>query len=158
MPYSFQRVSQSLRADHAIRSNIAILTALVLLCVWIVWALRATLPIYRVSDSAQIIALAGNSARVLAQFPNSAVSAFHPGQTALFRTTQPGSLPSATMNAYVTRAGSLPREGKVQVELSVDVPTQRQVSLGPGSVEVEVERVTPATLLIRSAGALVGGH
>jgi membrane fusion protein (multidrug efflux system) len=56
------------------------------------------------------------------------------------------------------------RNGKVRVELAVlagnaagnsRIPLQHGI---PGSVEIEVERISPAVLLLRSAGQAVGAR
>jgi hypothetical protein len=58
----------------------------------------------------------------------------------------------------VRRVASEVRNGRVRVELGVDpdgaAPIPRQHGL-PGTVEVQVERVAPATLVLRAAGTLL---
>jgi membrane fusion protein (multidrug efflux system) len=53
------------------------------------------------------------------------------------------------------------RDGKVRVELAVNAASRSRIPFQhglPGSVEVEVERTSPAVLLLRSAGEAVGAH
>jgi membrane fusion protein (multidrug efflux system) len=63
-----------------------------------------------------------------------------------------------TIAATVTSVASEVRDGRVRVELTVHpnpaspIPFQHGL---PGSVEVEVEHVSPATLLLRVAGKLL---
>ena len=60
--------------------------------------------------------------------------------------------------ATVESVGSEVRDGRVRVELAIDphnhttIPIQHGL---PGSVEVQVEQVSPATLALRAAGRLV---
>ena len=57
--------------------------------------------------------------------------------------------------ARVTSVGSEAREGRVRVELALASPRNPRITLEhglPGLVEVEVERVSPAVLLLRAAG------
>jgi multidrug resistance efflux pump len=97
--------------------------------------------------------------QVVADFlPPSALGRVRPGQPARLRLegfpwTQYGSLA-----ATVSRVASEVRSGRIRVELSVDskgaspIPLQHGL---PGTVEVQVERVTPATLVLRAAGKLL---
>jgi membrane fusion protein (multidrug efflux system) len=93
--------------------------------------------------------------RVVAAFlPADAFGRIRPGQPARVRLdgfpfTQYGSL-----QAVVFSVASELRDGRVRVELSLNqatasVPLQHGL---PGSVEVEVERLSPAAVLLRAAG------
>jgi membrane fusion protein (multidrug efflux system) len=92
---------------------------------------------------------------VVAWFPAAVVGRIHPDQPARLRLegfpwTQYGTLP-----ATVTDVGNEPSGGLVRVELVLptDLATPIPLQHGlPGSAEVEVERVSPATLLLRAAG------
>jgi len=67
---------------------------------------------------------------------------------ASFPWTQYGSLA-----AVVTRIAGEARDGKIRVELSVQPNSPSSIPLQhglPGVVEIEVERVSPATLLLRT--------
>jgi membrane fusion protein (multidrug efflux system) len=96
--------------------------------------------------------------KVVAQFrPSAAVGRIAPGQQAQLRFhgfpwAQYGRVP-----AEVVSIGSEAPDGKLRVELSVkqeasSVPLQH--GLGT-AVDVEVERISPATMLLRAAGKLV---
>jgi membrane fusion protein (multidrug efflux system) len=55
----------------------------------------------------------------------------------------------------VAKVASEVRDGAVRVELVIDQVSARRIPLQhglPGSVEIEVERTTPWTLLMRHAG------
>jgi membrane fusion protein (multidrug efflux system) len=95
----------------------------------------------------------------VAQFPPAAaLGRIAPGQPAKIRLegfpwAQWGAVP-----AVVQRVAAEVRDGAVRVELAIDpsqaihVPLQHGL---PGSVEVEVERTTPARLLLRISGKLL---
>jgi multidrug efflux pump subunit AcrA (membrane-fusion protein) len=97
--------------------------------------------------------------QVVADFPPpSALGRVRPGQPARLRLegfpwTQYGSL-----GATVRRVASEVRDGRVRVELGVELygasPIPLQHGL-PGTIEVQVERVAPATLVLRAAGKLL---
>jgi membrane fusion protein (multidrug efflux system) len=103
----------------------------------------------------------GGEVRLVADFaPADALGRVRAGQRARFRLdgfpwTQYGAVP-----ARVERVANELRNGFVRVELSIerDGASRAPVEHGlPGTVEVEVERVSPAVLVLRSAGALIAG-
>jgi multidrug resistance efflux pump len=98
--------------------------------------------------------------KVAAYFvPPTALGRVQPGQPARLRLegfpwTQYGSVA-----ATVERVGNEPRGGWIRVELTVDRHTSLPIPLQhglPGAVEVEVERVSPATLVLRAVGKRLG--
>jgi membrane fusion protein (multidrug efflux system) len=100
--------------------------------------------------------VAGAELAVEAEFPVAAsVGRIRPGQRGRLRLdafpwARYGSVP-----VTVARVGAEAREGRVQVELSVDPDAAPGIPLAHGlvgSVEVEVDRVAPYELLLRSAG------
>jgi membrane fusion protein (multidrug efflux system) len=90
--------------------------------------------------------------------PSAALGRLRPGQPARLRLdgfpwTQYGSV-----SATVASVGSEARDGRVRVELVVHphpaspIPLQHGL---PGTVEVEIEHVSPATLVLRAVGQLL---
>src|SRR5262249_57306418 len=62
-----------------------------------------------------------------------------------------------TVDATVARVANEVRDGAVRIELAVAAGSNTRIALEhglTGSVEIAVERVTPLTLLLRTAGAL----
>lgn len=106
---------------------------------------------------------------LIAEFePASALGRIHDGQSAEFRLTGFPWLQFGVVPARVTRVASEPREGTVRVELDMQLPAASDPQKGarslipfqhglPGSVEVAVEQVTPATLILRSLGRKMEG-
>jgi membrane fusion protein (multidrug efflux system) len=97
--------------------------------------------------------------RVIASFqPSSVFGRIRTRQPASMRLagfpwTQYGSIP-----ATVSSVGSEVRDGHVRVELAIDTTARFAVPLQhglPGMVEVEVERVSPAELVLRTAGRIL---
>lgn len=106
------------------------------------------------------VVLPPGTLRVVATFvPAVALGRVQPGQPARLRLdgfpwTQYGSL-TATVTSVATEA----RDGMIRVELHLPAETPTAIPLQhglPGSVEVEVERVSPATLVLREVGAHLG--
>ena len=54
MGKSFYRVSESLRADKALWSTTGLLVALLLIGLWLLWAISAHVVLYETSDSARV--------------------------------------------------------------------------------------------------------
>ena len=107
------------------------------------------------------VILPSGKLQVIAEFqPSAALGKLHPGQPASLRLegfpwAQYGAVP-----ARVARVADEIRDGKVRVELSVgDFPSRIPPQHGlPGSVEIEVEQISPAKLVLRSAGEIVSSR
>jgi len=97
--------------------------------------------------------------RVVAEFlPAAAVGRIRPGQKAWMRLDGFPWTQYGAVRATVERAADEVRDGRIRVELRVDDPTSVQVPLQhglPGTLEVQVETVTPATLALRAAGQML---
>jgi membrane fusion protein (multidrug efflux system) len=108
------------------------------------------------------VILPSGKLQVVAEFqPSAALGKVRPGQPAILRLQGFPWAQYGVVAIRVSRVASEIRDGKVRVELAVNsgfpsrIPPQHGL---PGSVEVEIERVSPATLLLRSAGELAGAH
>lgn len=100
----------------------------------------------------------GGELRIAAQFaPATAVGRIRAGQPARLRLDGFPWTQYRAIAATVVRVADEAREGHVRVELSVEAAALPGVRLQhglPGSVEVEVETLSPAEILLRAAGAL----
>ena len=108
------------------------------------------------------VILPSSGVRVVAEFrPAAALGKLREGQAATVRLHGFPWAQFGVIGARVSQVASEIRDGKVRVELVLarvpasHIPVQHGL---PGTVEVEVERATPAALLLRSAGSLVGAH
>jgi multidrug resistance efflux pump len=115
--------------------------------------------VVRQGDTLGVVLPAG-ALRVVASFPPAmALGRVQPGQPARLRLdgfpwAQYGSL-TATVTSVATEA----RDGAIRVELSLRPATPTAIPLQhglPGAVEVEVERISPATLVLREVGNRLG--
>jgi multidrug resistance efflux pump len=88
-------------------------------------------------------------------FPSDALGRIHPRQHARMRLTGFPWTQFGTLSATVATVASEVRDGRIRVELAVDqddrVPIPMQHGL-PGSVEVKLENISPAVLVLRTAG------
>lgn len=96
--------------------------------------------------------------RIVALFsPAAAVGRIRPGQPALLRLDGFAWTEYGAVHARVAQVGAEPREGLVRVELDVAPGSASRIPQQhgqPGRVDVEVERVSPATLVLRAAGLI----
>lgn len=98
--------------------------------------------------------------RVVAQFlPSTALGRLRPGQPARVRLEGFPWAQFGSLAATVARVANEARDGRIRVELSLQrdpaspIPLQHGL---PGTVEVEVERAAPATLVLRAVGKRLG--
>jgi membrane fusion protein (multidrug efflux system) len=84
-----------------------------------------------------------------------AVGRIRPGQSARMRVAGFPWTAFGTLHAVVAHVAAEVRDGRVRVELAVERRSVPQIVLRhglSGSVEIELERVSPATLAWRAAG------
>jgi membrane fusion protein (multidrug efflux system) len=101
----------------------------------------------------------GGRLRAVAEFaPSAAMGRIQPGQRARLRLDGFAWTEYGQVSAFVSRVAGEPRSGRVRVELEVNpgsapmIPSQHGL---PGVVEIEVDRVTPAELALRSVGKML---
>jgi membrane fusion protein (multidrug efflux system) len=95
----------------------------------------------------------------VAWFPAAVVGRLHPGQPARLRLTGFPWTQYGTMPATVADVGNEASGGRVRVELRLASARTSSIPLEhglPGSAEVEVERISPALLVLRAAGQFLG--
>jgi membrane fusion protein (multidrug efflux system) len=116
--------------------------------------------VVRVGDAIATV-IPEDGVRIVAEFaPAEAAGRLAPGQTARMRLNGFAWTQYGTLAARVDEVASEPGDGSMRVELRLDdaassaVPIQHGL---PGSVDVEVERVSPWTLLLRGVGTAVSG-
>jgi len=97
--------------------------------------------------------------RAVAEFaPSAAIGRIQAGQRARLRLDGFAWTEYGQVSATVSRVASEPRSGRVRVELAVNpesaplIPSQHGL---PGKVEIEIERVSPAELAMRSVGKVL---
>ncbi len=148
-----------------------LLSAVLLLAAWVGWAVRAKVTRYEISDSArlepesaadQIQPGVSDRLVIVAEFrPAAALGKVRPGQLATLRLDGSFGAQYGTVSARVSHVAGAIRDGRLRVDLAVNSAHIPDISYQhglPGSVEVEVERISPAALILRSASELVGAH
>jgi multidrug resistance efflux pump len=111
--------------------------------------------VLREGETVGVVVPAGKL-RVVASFlPPAALGRIHRGQPARLRLEGFPWVQFGSVAASVTTVASEIRDDHIRVELAMDSSPKPRISLQhglPGSVEVEVERISPATLVLRMAG------
>jgi multidrug resistance efflux pump len=99
--------------------------------------------------------------RVVANFePPAALGRIHPGQNARLRLEGFPWGQYGSVTATVTNVASEIRDDRIRVELALNADGRSQIPLQhglPGSVEVQVESISPASLVLRIAGSMLAG-
>lgn len=106
------------------------------------------------------IILPSGKLQVVAEFqPSAALGKVREGQRGVLRLQGFPWAQYGVVSTQVSRVADEIRDGKIHVELAVvsTIPSRIPSQHGlPGSVEIEVERLTPAALVLRTAGQFVG--
>jgi multidrug resistance efflux pump len=99
--------------------------------------------------------------RVVANFdPPVALGRIRPGQHARLRLEGFPWAEYGSVGATVTNMASEIRDGSIRVEMALDSDSGSRIPLQhglPGSVEVEIETLSPANLVLRKAGSWLAG-
>ncbi len=99
--------------------------------------------------------------RVVANFdPPAALGRIRPGQHARLRLEGFPWAQYGSVSATITNVASEIRDGSIRVEMALDANADSRIPLQhglPGSVEVEIETLSPANLVLRTAGSLLAG-
>ena len=101
--------------------------------------------------------LPGGELKIMADFPPQVIGHIRPGQSAALRLDGFPAEQYGRVTASVLRVAQEPRADKIRVELAITarhvaVPLQHGLL---GAVEIEVDRISPAVLILRAAGALL---
>lgn len=99
--------------------------------------------------------------RVVANFdPPVALGRIRPGQHARLRLEGFPWAEYGSVGATITNVASEIRDGSIRVEMALDSDSDTRIPLQhglPGSVEVEIEALSPAKLVLRKAGSWLAG-
>jgi hypothetical protein len=150
MSTPFSRTTRSLSADRSSQPLIWILVLVLLLAIWLLWFFLVPIDISKSSVSARL----SNETEIEAIFPTEALGIVRPGQATVIRLagfpwTQYGTLAGTVSDAGLDSNGRL--LVKVEVPSTSESLIPRHTGLA-GSVEIIVDRVTPAILLLRALG------
>lgn len=161
MAAPFAQTIRSLEADQGFGARIAVAIFGLLLVAWLAWLFGASFAARLTSDTDQIQL----SDTVTVSFSGEGIDKLQPGQPALLILDAPPLAERLLLPAQVVAV--TPSNGKALVDIQPDysrLEAQDEVSPEilaafaqptPGRVRVEVERVSPAILVLRAAGLTV---
>lgn len=157
MAVPFAQTTRSLKADRGIAALVLVGVLSLLLAAWLIWAFTAQFSIYAVGETAPI--RLGNI--ISATFSDEAGKDLKSGQQAVIFLDAPPLTERVVISAQVIRIEKIANGVLAEV-----APDLRQMEASPisreildafrtpvsGHVEVETEKISPATLLLRSSG------
>ena len=136
----FARTIRALDRDTFRGSKLGLLLAALVLGCWLWWALAARVPRYELSTN---VHLDPSGQIATAYFRDLARNPIRVGQSAILRagnSSIPGTVTSATAAS----------DGEIRVDLQLSAHSAPLTE--PAAVELEVERISPATIALRAAG------
>ena len=162
MSIPFSRTTRSLHAGSFRRSLFGLIGAVVLLIMWAAWFFLVPITVY---ETGHIVSTTAEGI-VIADFPIDASGRIQRGQSAVIRLEEVPNNQVRTLLATVVNVSNQPQEDKIQVELYLQPNATARRVLGTvsqdfaslnltGQVEVEVEHVSPAMLVMRASGQFV---
>jgi hypothetical protein len=141
---------RSLRIDSFRASQIGLVLAILNVLALIVWFFVGQVTLYESSDALRI----DEEQRILAEYPVDTIDRIRSGQAAILRLDLGQGQPPVTFPVSVYAVD--PESGLVEL-----YPLSGALSLDTlhgklkGQVQVEVEHVTPATLVLRASGKIL---
>ena len=136
---AFARSIRALDSDNFRGSKIGLLIAAALIAVWAWWMFAARIPQYETSSTVTWNP-GSNSGAAIAYFPLRLEGHIQVGQNVMVR------MDDSVVHSQVT---SVTNEANgIRVELNLSPGTRGQ----PKSVEIAVERISPAKIALRAAG------
>ena len=141
---SYPDTIRSLNRNRTRSWLLVLIFALCLLVAWWLWFFFAQITFTEVSQSARVVS--GNV--IVADFDEKALAKIRLGQAAFVYVDDEVGLPD-TIPAVVADVDS--KEGEVQFIVEVEAVREEELT---GQVEVEVEYLSPARLMLRASGLL----
>lgn len=154
MSTPFSRSIRSLHSDSFRTSTVVLAIFIFFLVIWLVWFLLTSITVYERSVSARIT----DETSAVATFPPAVLGRISVGQPAQLRIDGFPWSQYGVVAASVTQVRLESDTGRVRIEFSVRPESAPSIPLQAGmtgTAEVAVERVSPATLVLRAAGKRV---
>jgi len=146
IPTDYTKSAFSISTDNLLVRLFGATCLALLLVGWTLWFFLANLSFYEASKSATI----NTNGAIVAQFDANAIKRLKQGQLGLFH-PKSTTTSSASIQLRITKIDT--KNNKVDL-WPVDPNALKNQTERTGQVKVEVEKVTPATLLLRAAGLI----
>jgi hypothetical protein len=153
MSIHFSRSMRSLNIDSFQASRVGLILGSVLLLVLIAWFLFAKVSLYAVSQEVGF----NPDGRFMATFSKEEMARVKIGQDALVRIYSTVDQPPVVVPGIVFDIPPGSQEAEILVMIQ-DLPETGLSENATGQVEVEVERITPMALVLRTSGKYLSGN
>lgn len=145
MAAQFSRSTRSLKNDRGLVGFVVLIGAAIVIAAWLAWFFFAPIALYETSSTFSV----RRDGMLMVTFPETAHSQILPGQKAIFvpATSENefgSSIPALVMDTPASRGR---RDGVVYVYLETSAPLTDDLA---GELRIEVEQVSPFTLILRS--------
>lgn len=151
MGISFPRSMRSLQTDSFRPSLATLVAGSILITAWLAWFVFAPITLYETSQEWQV----QRDGSLIVRFPEEAMARFRPGQPATLEIQSSTNEPPVQWQAMVadtpSRAQNRLAPDTVKVTL-LSAPLPKD-TVG-GEIKIQVETVTPFTLVTRASGGL----
>ena len=151
MSLQFSRSTRSMNIDSYRASQVGLIVASLLMLLLIGWFFFARVGLYEISQEVAF----DEQGRLMASFSPESLERIQPGQPAVLRFYSPGNQPPLTIRAMVFDTPADTGRAEILV-MSEDLPKLPMAEGGKGQVEVEVDSLSPFTLVMRATGKYVG--
>ena len=156
MSLQFSRSLRSLKLDSYRATRVAMILAIINMVILLGWFVFGNVTLYEVSEDITL----GDDGVLVGMFPQDAVTRLVPGQAAVLRIDAGQDQPLVTAPALLIHVDDASGMAQFLV-LTTDIPESvlRAGLSGRGEIEVlEVEYVTPVTLVFRATGKYLGAR
>jgi hypothetical protein len=141
---------RSLNVDSYRASRVGLVIGILLMTALILWFFFARVSIY---ESTQEVNLSDDG-RLVAVFPAESAARINPGQTAVLRLLSSGDQPPIAVQGYVFDIP--PDSGEAEILVRQSDLNGAQLTKGmKAQVDVEIDKITPFTMVIRYSGRFV---
>ena len=157
MATPFERSMRSLEVSDPRKLIVALITTILLLVLWLLWFFLARITIYQISQPIDIT----ESEVIIAKFPLEASQVLKPGQVANLIIDGNIGVDLGPISGSVAQISREAEVGIVEVSIFMNWEQVPQLySLSnlvdlTGKIQIEVEQVSPATMVIRAANSAV---
>lgn len=154
MSLQFSRSLRSLKIDSFRASRVALVLAIINAVILLLWFFLGRITLYEVSSELSL----GEDGSLEAAFTQEALARLYPGQSAILRVDAGPDQPLVTAPALLVDVDDRSAVAQFLV-MTEDLSSSalRGDPLSRAEIEVEVEYVTPATLVLRASGKYLGG-
>jgi len=147
---AFSRSLRSLESDQYRFSLVWLIIAIVLLGSWSIWFFTAKIGVYETTRTFEV----SRDGYLKATFSEKSLKKILPGQKATFKPDGTPARPSIKGEVMNIPQTSNRQDGQVEIYLNTSENIKNGIT---GEIQVEVEKITPAGLVLRSTGHNAGG-